>query len=91
VFDHMWEDIDDKEPNNLNLHRLPYFRPSSCPTISKNLAQEPVDFFVFNEQAKQLIKPDSFGELLYETEDPKRDKHQLSDHCPIFIELQPTQ
>lgn len=88
VFDHMWEDIDDSIPNDLNLHRLPYFTASKCPTISKSLAQEPVDFFVFNDMAKNLILEGSFGELLFSDQDAKKYKKVLSDHCPIFIELE---
>jgi len=85
--DHLWEAIDDGDPPGLKLWRLPFRMESNCWRGTSNYYQEPIDFFIFSDRAKQLVNEASFAQLAYESQDQNIQKKTPSDHCPIIVEL----
>jgi len=50
--------------------------------------KNPIDFFVFDEQAKIMVNEPSFTQLTYEAQDQNISRKTPSDHCPIRVDLQ---
>jgi endonuclease/exonuclease/phosphatase family metal-dependent hydrolase len=85
--DHLWEAIDDSDPPSLNLWRMPYRTPSSCPTISAGMREHPIDFIVMNEVAWALADQQSFAEVIYDEVEAEALGNRLSDHCAVSINI----
>lgn len=85
--DHLWEELDDDSPAGLSLRRLPFQREPACWRGTGAHHDHPIDFFVFGPRAWALVDPDSFTEVVFETEDADPERGTPSDHCPIAVTL----
>ncbi len=84
--DQFWTDIDDGDPEGLNLWRLPYGR-ETCWTSSRR-SRTPIDYLVFNDAAWDGVDRDSCTRLdlqPYRVEDAPLSC--LSDHEPYWVDL----
>jgi len=82
--DEVWLALDDHDPPGLQLKRTAPALGSLCQSQRKPRAF--IDHIVLGGPATRWLVPDSFRELRYDEED-KQAQHQLSDHCPVLIEL----
>ena len=85
--DHVWQEIDDRMPQTLNLWRLPFNQPSECPTTAPRFRAYPIDFLVFNQVAWDGVDQESFVEVFYDLEEASALGSRLSDHCAIAVDL----
>ena len=81
--DHLWADLDDDNPKDLDLKRLPFHQASQCPS---HQGDDPIDFLIFDSNSWPLVNTSSFQELLYTPADATHGD-ALSDHCPIKVQL----
>jgi hypothetical protein len=84
--DHLWGEVDDRNPVSLNLWRLPFRTESECPTTREFDRKHPIDFLVFNQKAWDKVDEQSFFELLYDDEDVPLG-NRLSDYCPRAADI----
>lgn len=87
VQDHLWAAMDDGDPPGLKLWRLPFGHDSVCWKDTENWHKYPIDFFVFDEQAKTMMNESSFSTINYDAQDQDLQKKLPSDHCPIRVEV----
>jgi endonuclease/exonuclease/phosphatase family metal-dependent hydrolase len=86
--DHLWAAIDDHQPEGADLWRFPYRQRSPCwrDAPPAPYYRDPIDFIVLDGRARAWVVPDSFGWLVYDREDAARYR-ELSDHCPVYLDL----
>ncbi len=82
--DDVWRALDDHDPAGLRLTRTDAKVGSLC--ASQRKPRPFIDHIVLGGPATDWLVPDSFRELRYDETD-KSAHVQLSDHCPILIEL----
>ncbi|MBF2761516.1 MAG: endonuclease/exonuclease/phosphatase family protein [Ectothiorhodospiraceae bacterium AqS1] len=85
--DHLWQAIDDGDPDGLRLHRLPKGHPHRCWEGTANHHENPIDFFVFGAKAWERVEADSFRQIVWEEKDRDIKRRLPSDHCPIAVDL----
>lgn len=85
--DHLWRDIDDRDPPGLNLWRLPFRTVSQCWIGTRRHFPDPVDFLVFDDRAWDLVDEASFAELTYDAADQDVARGTPSDHCARSVSL----
>ena len=82
--DEVWRTLDDHEPAGLTLRRTKPALGSLC--ASQRKPRPFIDHIVLGGSAVDWLVTDSFRELRYDEAD-KRAHLQISDHCPILVEL----
>lgn len=85
--DDLWMAMDDGDPPGLKLWRLPFGHDAVCWKDTENWHKYPIDFFVFDEQAKIMVNESSFITINYDAQDQDLQKKLPSDHCPIRVEV----
>ena len=81
--DDLWSDIDDSNPSNADLVRVPgEGATQDCWNFGRY-----IDFFVLDKRAAQLLDTDSFAGIRIPEDAPSPGNSKLSDHCPISITL----
>ncbi|WP_220456083.1 hypothetical protein [Candidatus Liberibacter sp.] len=78
--DEFWQKINQHN----SLIRLPSQKTSQC-HMTKHRNQEPIDFFIMNVAARELLSQGSFSEILYHQKEAVKYGYRLSDHCPIAV------
>ena len=86
--DHLWEALDDGEPADLDLWRLPFHQESACWKGTRRHHRHPVDFLVFDDRAWNRVDEESFIQLTYDLVDRDIGQGTPSDHCPISVEIE---
>jgi hypothetical protein len=81
--DQVWADLDDGEPTNANLTTLTQDMPVSC---RDNTFTEFIDHIVVDRRVLPWVDRTSFRQVTYRQAD-KAVWNQLSDHCPVLVEL----
>lgn len=85
--DHLWGEIDDGFPNDVNLFRFPFNTQSICWDNTTNHHADPIDFIVLDDRANGMVVSGSFKEIDYDAADRDVGKSLPSDHCPKVLEL----
>jgi endonuclease/exonuclease/phosphatase family metal-dependent hydrolase len=83
VGDRVWAEIDDGEPANVDLTALGQDMPVSC---RDNKFTEFIDQIVVDRRVLPWVDRSSFRHVTYRQAD-KAVWDQLSDHCPVLVEL----
>jgi hypothetical protein len=83
--DRGWAELDDGEPANADLTALTQDMPISC---RDNAYTEFIDHIVVDRRVLPWVDRTSFRHLTYRQAD-KAVWGQLSDHCPVLVELWP--
>jgi endonuclease/exonuclease/phosphatase family metal-dependent hydrolase len=81
--DQVWADLDDGEPANADLTMLTQEMPVSC---RDNTFTEFIDHLVVDWRVLPWVDRSSFRQVTYRQAD-KAVWDQLSDHCPVLVEL----
>jgi endonuclease/exonuclease/phosphatase family metal-dependent hydrolase len=81
--DRVWADLDDGEPANADLTTLTQDMPVSC---RDDKFSEFIDHIVVGRRVLPWVDRTSFRHVTYRQAD-KAAWDQLSDHCPVLIEL----
>jgi endonuclease/exonuclease/phosphatase family metal-dependent hydrolase len=81
--DRVWADLDDGEPTNADLTALTQDMPVSC---RDNTFTEFIDHLVVDRRVLPRVDRTSFRHITYRQAD-KAVWNQISDHCPVVIEL----
>jgi endonuclease/exonuclease/phosphatase family metal-dependent hydrolase len=81
--DQVWAELDDGEPANADLTTLTQERPVSC---RDNTFTEFIDDIVVDHRVVPWVDRTSFRQVTYRQAD-KAVWDQLSDHCPVLVEL----
>ena len=81
--DHVWAELDDGEPANADLTTLTQDMPVSC---RDNKFPKFIDHIVIDRRVLPSVDRTSFRHLTYRQAD-KAVWNQLSDHCPVIVEL----
>jgi endonuclease/exonuclease/phosphatase family metal-dependent hydrolase len=81
--DDVWKDIDDSDPPNADLTTVTENMPISC---RDNEFTKFIDHIVFGKRAIALVDRTSFRHVTYRQAD-KDVWDQISDHCPVGIEM----
>jgi endonuclease/exonuclease/phosphatase family metal-dependent hydrolase len=81
--DHIWADLNDGEPANADLTTLTQEMPVSC---RDNTLTEFIDRLVVDRRVLPWVDRTSFRQVTYRQQD-KAVWDQLSDHCPVLVEL----
>jgi len=81
--DHIWANLDDGEPANADLTALGQDMPVSC---RDNTFTEFIDHLVVDPRVLPWVDRTSFRQVTYRQAD-KAVWDQLSDHCPVLVEL----
>jgi endonuclease/exonuclease/phosphatase family metal-dependent hydrolase len=81
--DRVWADLDDGEPVNADLTALGQDMPVSC---RDNTFTEFIDHIVVDRRVLPWVDRSSFRQVTYRQAD-KAVWDQLSDHCPVVVEL----
>jgi endonuclease/exonuclease/phosphatase family metal-dependent hydrolase len=81
--DQVWTEIDDGEPANADLTALGQDMPVSC---RDNTFTEFIDHIVVDRRVVPWVDRSSFHQVTYRQQD-KAVWDQLSDHCPVVVEL----
>jgi endonuclease/exonuclease/phosphatase family metal-dependent hydrolase len=81
--DQVWTEIDDGEPANADLTALTQDMPVSC---RDNTFTEFIDHIVVDRRVVPWVDRTSFRQITYRQAD-KAVWDQLSDHCPVVVEL----
>jgi endonuclease/exonuclease/phosphatase family metal-dependent hydrolase len=81
--DRVWADLDDSEPANADLTALTQDMPVSC---RDNTFTEFIDHIVVDRRVLPWVDRTSFRQVTYRQAD-KAVWDQLSDHCPVLVEL----
>lgn len=84
--DHLWAEIDDAEPSNLDLFRLPFKQDSNCFHRTRHHKSEAIDYIIADKEAWQWIDKSSFRIIDYDKLDKPHGK-QISDHCPAYVDM----
>jgi endonuclease/exonuclease/phosphatase family metal-dependent hydrolase len=85
--DHLWRDIDDRDPPGLKLWRVPFKQRARCWSDSDRYHADPIDFMVFGDRAWQWVVPGSYRQIDYDAADRDVRRGTPSDHCPASIDL----
>ena len=85
--DHLWEAIDDGDPQGLKLHRLPAGQEPACWRGTSRYHRHPIDFFVFGARAWRRVDRASFRQVVWTDRDADARRGLPSDHCPIAVDL----
>ena len=78
-----WTDLDDANPPNADLTAVTENMPISC---RDNKFTEFIDHIVFDKRGIELVDRTSFRHVTYRQAD-KPVWDQISDHCPVVIEM----
>jgi endonuclease/exonuclease/phosphatase family metal-dependent hydrolase len=81
--DRVWVDLDDGQPANADLMALGQDMPVSC---RDNTFTEFIDHLVVDRRVVPWVDRSSFRQVTYRQQD-KAVWDQLSDHCPVLVEL----
>jgi endonuclease/exonuclease/phosphatase family metal-dependent hydrolase len=81
--DRVWADLDDGDPANADLTALTQDMPISC---RDNKHPEFIDHIVVDRRVLPWVDRTSFRHVTYRQAD-KAVWNQLSDHCPVLVEL----
>jgi len=81
--DQVWVNLDDGEPANADLMTLTQDMPMSC---RDNMFTEFIDHIVVDRRVVPWVDRSSFRQLTSRQAD-KAVWNQLSDHCPVLVEL----
>jgi endonuclease/exonuclease/phosphatase family metal-dependent hydrolase len=81
--DQVWADRDDREPENAELTTVTKDMPVSC---RDNEFTAFIDHIMFDRRAAAWAERTSFRQLTYRQAD-RAVWDQISDHCPIMVEL----
>jgi endonuclease/exonuclease/phosphatase family metal-dependent hydrolase len=81
--DRVWADLDDGQPANADLTALTQDMPVSC---RDNMFTEFIDHIVVDRRVLPWVDRTSFRHITYRQAD-KAVRNQISDHCPVVIEL----
>ena len=81
--DQVWADLDDGEPANADLTTLTQEMPVSC---RDNTFTEFIDHLVVDRRIVPWVDRTSFRQVTHRQQD-KAVWGQLSDHCPVVVEL----
>jgi len=84
--DHIWEAIDDGDPAPLDLTRFPEGIDSPCMSGTLDHRRRPIDFIVFDEQVAAWTDLSS-GRIVDLSDADKPHRKQISDHCPVVLDL----
>jgi len=102
--DHLWQDMNDNKPRGARFIALPGKTSTEPPERPCWAHQEggeghyypqPIDFFVFNEEAARLVRPETYREWDFKAtlgddfDDDRyagRNGDRLSDHCPASVD-----
>ena len=79
----VWADLDDSEPANADLTALTLDMPISC---RDNTYPEFIDHIVVDRRVRPWVDRTPFRQVTYRQAD-KGVWDQLSDHCPVQVEL----
>jgi len=85
--DHLWRDIDDRDPPGLKLWRVPFRQRARCWVDSDRYHADPIDFIVLDDRVWQWVVPDSYRQIDYEPADRDARRGTPSDHCPASIDV----
>lgn len=88
--DHLWAEIDDAEPRNMELFRLPFRQESNCFHGTNHFKPEAIDYIIADKAAWRWIDKSSFRIVDYDKLDKPQGK-QISDHCPAYVDMGFTQ
>ncbi len=80
--DDFWSEIDDGEPNGLDLSRATEGRSSEC---WSGKYPRYIDHIVYDVQVGKWVVPGSFEQLVYAENESMQEF--LSDHCPVAVTL----
>jgi endonuclease/exonuclease/phosphatase family metal-dependent hydrolase len=81
--DRVWADLDDGKPANADLTAVTQDMPISC---RDNRYTEFIDHLVVDRRVLPWVNRSSFRHITYRQAD-KGVWGQLSDHCPVAVEL----
>jgi endonuclease/exonuclease/phosphatase family metal-dependent hydrolase len=81
--DRVWADLDDGHPANADLTALTQDMPVSC---RDDTFSEVIDHLAGDRRALPWVDRTSFRQVTYRQAD-KAVWDQLSDHCPVLVEL----
>ncbi|MCE0495350.1 endonuclease/exonuclease/phosphatase family protein [Vibrio salinus] len=93
--DWFWKEIDDGDPAGMKLYSAAGKDKSRCQSKTYDIENHSwslmryenyIDHIVLDEQAIELMVPESFKQFLYHQDDVMN--LNLSDHCPIRVTLQ---
>ena len=79
--DEFWREIDDGDPEGLDLHRATEGATSEC---RGGTYPRYIDHIVYDQPVAKWLVPGSFEQLVYAASD---EAQGLSDHCPIAVTL----
>lgn len=85
--DHLWQELDDRQPPGLALWRMPQGRINTCWRGTRRYHRNPIDFLVFDRLAWSWVIQDSFRQLDYPPAERDAARGLPSDHCPISVRL----
>jgi len=103
--DHLWQDLNDNRPRGARFIALPEKTAAEPPArpcwahqrgAAGYFYPQPIDFLMFNAQARRLVRPETFrewdikatlGDDFDQTRYAGRDGDRLSDHCPMSVDL----
>lgn len=85
--DHLWGELDDGFPADLDLHRLPSGQESSCWAGTRRHHADPIDFLVFDDRAWALVDPSTAREVDYDPAERDAARGTPSDHCAWVVDL----
>ena len=80
--DDFWSEIDDGEPDGLDLSRATEGRTSEC--WARKYPRY-IDHIVYDVQVSKWVVPGSFEQLVYTENESMQEL--LSDHCPVAVTL----
>ncbi len=81
--DQVWADLDDGDPANADLTTVTQDMPMSC---RDNTFPECIDHIVVDRRVLPWVDRTSFRHIPYRQAD-KAVRDQISDHCPVLVEL----
>jgi endonuclease/exonuclease/phosphatase family metal-dependent hydrolase len=81
--DQVWAGLDDGEPPHVDLTALTQDMPVSC---RDHMVTECIDHLVVDRRVLPWVDGSSFRQVTYRQAD-KAVWNQLSDHCPVVVEL----